>query len=226
MELVQLYRNIQNPLDDEATFLKMIEDYSKSNQNLGGFYSKLTSNVEKINPRKYYKQDGDLFYSTMFNLWKKSIIEMDKETFLDLREKGYLQDDFISFRKYLKTVKDLSTQEEVNKFFFANTEYGEEINKYRWNNFSEDPTWQHVSSRYVNARKEDKINVEHRLYLNMELADIYKMSYLLVKKCTDKNLPYYFKFDRMGTRDDSIVIYSDTDNLGNYLDILKEIKEE
>ena len=226
MDLIELYEDIQNPLDNETILLKMIEDYSESDQGLGGFYSKLTTNVEKQNPRRYFKKDGDLFSSTMFNLWKKSIIDMDKETFLNLREAGYLEDDFISLRKYLKTIPDLFTEEEVNRFFFSNNKYGEEINKYRWNNFSQDPTWQHVSSRYVNVHQQDKINVEHRLYLNMELADTYKMAYLLVIKCTEKNLPYYFKFDRMGTRDDSIVIYSDTENLGNYIELLNEIKQE
>lgn len=226
MDLIDLYNNIENPLDDEAVLFKIVEDYSKSNEGLGGFYSKLTTNVEKQNPKKYYKQDGDLFHSTMFNLWKKSILEMNQETFLDLRDEGYLENDFIAFRKYLKTVPDLSTEAEVNKFYFSNDAYSEEINKYRWNNFAQDPTWQHVSSRYVTAHQQDKINVEHRLYLNMELADTYKMAYLLVSKCSDKKLPYYFKFDRMGTRDDSIVIYSDTENLSNYIEVLNEIKQE
>lgn len=226
MDLAQLYENIENPLNDEKTLWKILDDYSKSDQGLGGFYAKLTTNVEKRNSRKYFKQDGDLFYSTVFNLWKKSIIEMEIETFLNLRDRGYLQNDFVLFRKYLKTVPDLSTEQEVNQFFYANPLYSNEISKYRWNNFSEDPIFQHVSSRHVNSYQEEKINVEHRLYLNMELADVYKTAYLFVNKCTNRNIPYYFKFDRLGTRDDSIVIYSDTDHLKDYLDVLNEIKKE
>lgn len=226
MDLVELYENIENPLNDESTFMTIIEDYTKLEQGLGGFYEKLTTNVEKQNPRKYLKKDGDLFSSTMFHLWKKSILEMKKETFLELRDKGYLQDDFVLFRKYLRTVPDLSTEQEINQFFYNNSKYGNEISKYRWNNFSQDPTWQHVSSRHVNSYQEEKINVEHRLYLNMELADIYKTATLFVNKCNDKNIPYYFKFDRMGTRDDSMVLYSDTKHLKDYLEILGEIKKE
>lgn len=81
MDLIDLYNNIENPLDDEAVLFKIVEDYSKSNEGLGGFYSKLTTNVEKQNPKKYYKQDGDLFHSTMFNLWKKKYFRYGSRNF-------------------------------------------------------------------------------------------------------------------------------------------------
>ena len=52
------------------------------------------------------------------------------------------------------------------------------------------------------------------------------MTTYLVEKCDERHLPYYFKFDQYADRDDTIVIYSSTDNLPKYLEILQEIKKE
>lgn len=226
MNLADLYKEIENPLNDINVIKQLINDYSRSFEGLGGFYDKLTTNVEKQYSRKYIKKDGDLFYSMMFNLWKKSVVEMSKERFIELRNNGSYDNDFIQMRNYLKTVKDVSTLEEVNKVLYENSDsqISEALNKYRWNAFSEDPVFQHVCSRYVSAKKDSYPNVMHRLYLNMELVDIYKFLPIFVEKCNEKDIPYYFKFDKLGTRDDSIVIYSDDENLINYINILTEIK--
>lgn len=48
----------------------------------------------------------------------------------------------------------------------------------------------------------------------------------MVEKCNEHQLPYYFKFAKRGNRDDTAVIYSDTENLMRYIEILREIKQE
>lgn len=35
MDLVELYENIENPLNDESTLMTIIEDYTKLDQGLG-----------------------------------------------------------------------------------------------------------------------------------------------------------------------------------------------
>lgn len=62
--------------------------------------------------------------------------------------------------------------------------------------------------------------------MDTESLDTYKMTTYLVEKCDEHNLPYYFKFDQYADRDDTIVIYSSTENLTKYVEILQEIKRE
>lgn len=52
------------------------------------------------------------------------------------------------------------------------------------------------------------------------------MTTCLVEKCDEHHLAYYFKFDQFANRDDTIVIYSSTESLTKYVEILQEIKRE
>ncbi len=78
----------------------------------------------------------------------------------------------------------------------------------------------------MTAKKDQYPSIEHRLYLDIESLDTYKMTTYLVEKCDEHHLPYYFKFDQYADRDDTIVIYSSTENLTKYVEILHEIKKE
>ena len=71
-----------------------------------------------------------------------------------------------------------------------------------------------------------KIIVDHRLYLNTENIDTYKVMELFRNKCKERELDYHFKFSDIGDRDDTIVIYSDDKKLSKYLEILEEIKKK
>lgn len=62
--------------------------------------------------------------------------------------------------------------------------------------------------------------------MDTESLDTYKMTTYLVEKCDEHHLPYYFKFDQYANRDDTIVIYSSTESLTKYVEILQEIKRE
>ena len=132
-------------------------------------------------------------------------------------------------RSYLKKVKDVSTLEEANEIFYGkknDKELEDALEKYSWKSFGEGSGWVHVCSRYLTAKKDPFPNIEHRLYLNTESIDTYKMAEFFINKCDKYHLPYYFKFDSFGNRDDTIVIYSSTEDLMKYIRILQEIKKE
>lgn len=86
-------------------------------------------------------------------------------------------------------------------------------------------SWEHVESRLVKARQEGSISIKHRLYVGCQTQDLWKFAKNFKDKCDEKQIPYYFKL-ATSTRDDKMVIYADTDNLTDYIEILQEIKQE
>lgn len=224
---MELYDQVQNPIDDSKVIEKLITLYSETNK--GGFYSKLTRTTQKDYIAQRRIVDSDKFYSMMFNKWKNSIVTMKKSEFDVLYKQGSYGKDLIKLREYLKTIPDVTTKQETLDIFFGekkDKELEDAIEKYRWNAHGEESGWVHVCSRYVTAKKDKYPNVEHRLYLNTESIDTHNMATLFVEKCNEHQLPYYFKFNELGSRDDTIVIYSSSENLDKYIEILREIKRD
>ena len=230
MELRDLYNQIRNPIDDLGVIEKLINAYANSSKGFGGYYGHLTKMVQKEHSKgQYYRDDADRFYAMLFNKWKNSIVAMTKEEFIELYKMGSYGQDFIKMRNYLRNVPDVFTMKEADEIFCGSKDDKElenALEKYSWKSFGSGSGWVHVCSRYLTAKKDQYPNIEHRLYLNTESLDTYKMTTYLVEKCDEYHLPYYFKFDQYADRDDTIVIYSSTDNLPKYLEILQEIKKE
>lgn len=230
MELMEIYNQIHNPIDDPRVIEKLINAYANLSKGFGGYYGQLTNTVQKEhNKGQYYREDADRFYAMLFNKWKNSIVAMTRDEFVQLYRKGSYGQDFIKMRNYLKNVPDVSTMKEADEIFYGNKgdkELESALDKYSWKSFGGESGWIHVCSRYLTAKKDQYPNVEHRLYLDTESLDTYKMITYLVEKCDEHHLPYYFKFDQYANRDDTIVIYSSTENLTKYVEILQEIKKE
>lgn len=230
MELMELYNQIHNPIDDISVIEKLINAYANNSKGFGGYYGQLTKTVQKEhNKGQYYREDADRFYAMLFNKWKNSIVAMTRDEFIELYKQGSYGQDFIKMRNYLKNIPDVSTMKEADEIFYgskSDKELEDALEKYSWKSFGGGSGWIHVCSRYLTAKKDQYPNVEHRLYLDTESLDTYKMTTYLVEKCDEHNLPYYFKFDQYADRDDTIVIYSSTENLTKYVEILQEIKRE
>lgn len=227
---MSLYDEIKNPLDDDKIFDQLINKYSDDVNKVGGFYASLTSSVKKknfITPGD--KEEKEKFYIELFNLWKNNINNLTLDEYKDLASKGSFDRDLPLLRKFLKTVPDVSSYEELSSVY-NKLENDEELSsafkKYDWRSFGKHTGWVHVCSRCVNAKKDARPVVDHRLYLNAEIGDNFKLSRLFIEKCNEKKLPYYFKISEEAQRDDTMVIYSATDKLEEYLDVLKEIKKE
>ncbi|MDE6292698.1 MAG: hypothetical protein K2L98_03365 [Bacilli bacterium] len=226
MELKDLYGQIKNPIDDKAVIETIINVYAEKDRGMGGFYGKLVKTSHKKNSGQYVIDDADLFYASMFNKWKKSIVSMTKEEFLSQNSYG---NDFVTMRNYLKNVADVTTAQEARDIIYAKRDDKVlecALEKYRWDKMGENSGWIHVCSRYLTAKKDKYPNVEHRLYLNTDSLDTYKLVNYLTQKFDEHKLPFYFKFDTSGFRDDTVVIYSATETLAEYIDILREIKSE
>ena len=221
--LADFYNQISNPLDNEETMRKLIDAYSKKT---GSIYNQLT-HIGKNHSGKYRPQSSDSLYSFLFNLWKKYITSMSEQNKKVLLEHKVLDDDFKVLQDYLTGIPNVKTKKEAEDIlFYNNDEIQPIIDKYRYNNISDFTGWEHVRFRNITGKQVHQPAIEHRLYLNLDGIIIHEFAEMLAKKCIKEKLPFYFKFDEGGYRSDSFVVYSDTEHLLDYYQILQNIIKE
>ena len=231
----EIYEKIENPLNDDEVVRKLIEGYSDE---LGTkkYYKKLT---EVYHDQKKYTginvKDKDKFVSEIFNEWKKDITR----NISDEDIKSYNNQNFARLRECIKNIPDIKDFKENLKVFNRLKKLDEldkldkDSKKTKLTDIYEDyaaflpeGTWTYIRYNSINASKPKNFTVDHRLYLNTENIDTYKVMELFRNKCKERELDYHFKFSDNGDRDDTIVIYSDDKKLSKYLEILEEIKKE
>ena len=231
----EIYEKIENPLNDDEVIKKLIEGYSDE---LGTkqYYKKLT---EVYRDQKKYTginvKDKDKFVSEIFNEWKNDITKniSDKDI------KSYNNQDFARLRECIKNIPDIKDFKENLKVFNSLKKLDKldkldkDSKKTKLTDIYEDyaaffpeGTWTYIRYNSINISKPKNFTVDHRLYLNTENIDTYKVMELFRNKCKERELNYLFKFAEKGDRDDTIVIYSDDRKLSDYIEILEEIKKE
>lgn len=139
-----------------------------------------------------------------FSDGKGDIDESDRKAFL---EKAYKQ--------YVDSVNSYNSQTENKKPILP---------KDKWIYKATKAT--HIySSRIHVGTSFDEGSVKHRVYINSDAKDKWKIADLFREKCEAKKIPYYFKlFD--DDQEDNMVIYSYTEYLAEYIDALQEIEQE
>ncbi len=66
-----------------------------------------------------------------------------------------------------------------------------------------------------------------RLYVNCSKEDLMQLAHLITDKCSEQELPLYFKYSSDNSkRSDQLVVYSNLENLSDYIQILQEIGQE
>lgn len=218
----EMYEKIENPLNDDEVVRKLIEGYSDELRTKQ-YYNKL---VQVNYKEKKYKginmDDKDRLVSQIFNDWKKDLTLNIKDDEIKKYNK-----DFPYLREFLKNTPYVKSAKEFFKIKRkVDGDEKLEIIYPKYTPFSHGESWTYISHNSINPSKYKKIIVDHRLYLNTENIDTYKVMELFRNKCKERELDYHFKFSDIGDRDDTIVIYSDDRKLSKYLEILEEIKKE
>ena len=229
--LKEFYENIKNPIQDDAVITDIIEAYSHENEGSGGLYGALSGvGIDEKETGKIIVADKKQFEEKMFNRWRKSVVDMTEQEFLLANQSGSLGSDFRFLHNFVKSHPELSTNHDLRTAIdgmsdkTSSNKMFDILEKYSWD-FGE-PEWRHVKSRNVNAKQEDRIEVDHRFYLNTDSTDTYAMVDALVDTYEKNDLPYYFKFNESGHRADTIVIYTSTKDLIKNLDVLKQVQQE
>lgn len=228
----EMYEKIENPLNDDEVVRKLIEGYSDELRTKQ-YYNKLVQvNYKEKKYKEINMEDKDRLVSQIFNEWKNDITK----NISDEDIKSYNNQDFVRLRECIKNIPDIKDFKENSKVFNRLTKLDKldkDSKKTKLTDIYEDyapffhgSTWTYISHNSINPSKYKKIIVDHRLYLNTENIDTYKVMELFRNKCKERELDYHFKFSDRGDRDDTIVIYSDDKKLSKYLEILEEIKKE
>ena len=221
-KLEDIYSSVENPLDNEEIFKKILLAYADSNRTglLGN--SNLYSSLVKMNQTKDNTQinlsDREEFLVETYNEWIENMLKLDETHIQHLEiQKGMAAR---KMQQYLRSFGKVSSIEDISRLT-SNPLFDDEINGWELND-----GWNHIKSQYISGRTESRIPVKHRLYVGCQNQDMWKLAELFKSKCNAESIPFYFKLGQSKDRDDKIVIYADTDNLGNYISILQEIAQE
>ncbi len=230
MELHDFYNLIQNPIADPNVIHQLINIYGDDSTFSSNFYDKVLSQHKK--GKSIGKCNGNLknrFEVALFNKWKNEVLSMTRDQFIELHRRGSYPETFPRLRKYLRGVPDVKSIEEINQYKYGHDvpqEIKDLFEDYCYDSLGWGTGWEHISSRHINAKKTSQMKIEHRLYLNIDPTIIHRLAMEFISKCEALNVPFYFKFDLMGSRDDVMVIYSDTKHLPLFIEILNTIKKE
>lgn len=220
MNYKKLYESIPNPFDNDDIIKHLVNAYADGKN----IYLTLTKvHVdEKKDCGKYNIHTKNEFYAKLYNIWKSNILSLTTNQIEWLISKKYVDRDYYNLIDFLRNSKSIDTYEEFQNLVNNNPL----IEKYGWQEFGGNSGWVHVASIYLKARKDALENVEHRLYINSDNVYTEKICSCFVDKCMNEDIPFYFKYDEWGNRDDSLVIYSSTEHLSDYIRILSEIMVE
>ena len=210
-----LYNNISNPLDDDALLDYIIDCYS-DNRSIYNSITKYHLSQKKYHNGEYYPAKKDAYWVKLFNIWKNSVLSLSNNNRVHNGELGELIN-------YLRNMPEVKTADEF--WALANDE-NNLISRYGFQTLGEYSSWYHIDSSELSFHTHSRPPIEHRLYLNSESIDTFDIATLFTDKCMQRGIPFYYKFDDYADRDDSLVIYSSSQYLKYYIEILRELKRE
>ena len=217
-----LYEMLPNPLEDQETLNGLIRGYTEKYSMYNGI---TRGNAKNKTSGRYTIKDRDDLYVFIFNEWKYILTELLKRNAITEKFKPlatvlvrYLQT--LNPKTY-QEVMDIMDEEEIK-----DEKLKEAMQHFGWNKIGEYSSWEHIHSNYVRYGTSKNQEIRHRLYINSDSTSTHRLALRFMQKCNERKLSYYFKFDDVGARDDTFVIYSDTKHLMPYITILRELAKE
>lgn len=227
-KLMDLYRSIQNPLNDIEKLRTIIRAYSDSKKNKQSFFSTVLhwNSNDKKNSGTYNPYIEDVIDYWKVTTWKDNIIQMTPEKYAKFyrSEEGYYSEEFTMLQRYLKQIDGTVSKEnfeEIKEKMRNDDRLKNAYEKYDYEIFQRG--WDYVSS--TNLFESEPFNVQHRLYINCDSVSKYDVIIKVIDDFTKNNIPMFFKHND-GSRDDTIVLWTDDENLLRTVNMLKAIKEK
>ncbi len=124
---MNIYNEIQNPINNDETLKKIIEIYAKCEGQHSDFYKSIIESTDKEHIGQWIPQDENVLFSMLFNTWKENIVKLTPQKFQKLYgHKGNFNDkDFRELQNYLSSISDISTTEEFESIMHQ--EHGNEL---------------------------------------------------------------------------------------------------
>ena len=114
---MNIYNEIQNPINNDDTLKKIIETYAKCEEKHRDFYTSIMQCTDKEHIDQWFQSDEDYLFAVLFNTWKENITKITPIKFQKLYgHKGEFYDkDFRELQNYLDGISDISTKEEFDQ---------------------------------------------------------------------------------------------------------------
>ena len=227
-KLMDLYNSVQSPLEDLDKVKKIIKAYSDSKKNNRDFYHVLLylNSHDKINPGYgEYSKEAPIEY-WKFETWKDNIINMTPEKYATFygSEDGYYSKEFITLRNYLKSIDgkvSIDNFEEIIQRMQSDNSIKSAFEKYDYT--INQTGWDYVSS--VDVFEHKPFKTQHRLYINCDGQSKYYLIANIIDNFTENGVPMFFKYNA-AFRDDTIVMWTDDNNLLKTIEMLKKARED
>ena len=225
ISLSSIYEGVKNPIENEEVMSKLLTAYAESARRTRidqGLYSQLVHMGENQDNSEINIEDKERFYIKTYNRWISAILDMEIS-----QEMAQKQEEFgriKKFQQYLKSFGLIEKAQDVKRLT-ASSWFEHEL---LWEQKGiESVKWDYIKSSSIHVAKEKAMHVSHRLYIGCQNQDIWNFIEGFVEKCESLNIPYYLKTATGKTkRDEKVVIYTDTEHLAHYIQILSEIQKE
>lgn len=228
---MNIYNEIQNPINNDDTLKKIIEIYAKCEERHSDFYKSIVEATNKEHIGQWFPEDENVLFANLFNTWKENIVKITPTNFQKLYgHKGNFNDkDFRELQHYLNGISDISTMEEFEQIMHQ--EHGNElldkaIKKYTFEvqQGSLFDKWHYIDSAKLAERTTSP--TIHRLYINTDSILTRPLLGEMFAEFEKRQMEYSLKYSENGGRDDTIVIYANDENLQDYIEILREKYEK
>lgn len=214
IDFIDIYKNMENPFNYEILY-EIVKAYSKSD-NIHDYI--INKEKKDLSPLENYH---DPLYEFLFYIWKTSIVNLSEQDIERLINYNCVQKDYLKLQEILKETPNIKSRQDYVELAINQPL----INKYGWLYSKGDSPWIYIdSSLLFSWQYFSPYPVEHKLCLNCDKENIEEIVYCIIQECYSNHLPFYIKYDKTGTRDDSIVIYSNTKNLNQYINILRKVR--
>lgn len=209
---IDLYNYINNPLNDDLIH-HFVDCYSKNLNVHSLIVNTYRTDEDNI-------QTCDELYELLFKEWKKNSLSLSNSYIQTLMNNGVVDEDYLKLKDVLNSLPLVKTKKEYMDLISSD----KLIYKYGWHSIGNKTSWTHINSSLISAWKEAPFHIEHKLCLNCHSLYIEDIVLLLIKEFQYRQIPFHLKFDNSGKRDDSIVIYSDTAHLEDFIQCIKKTR--
>ena len=224
MDYKRLYDSVENPLNDQVLDI-LISNYSAGKHDTYYFLTHAYANSDPNRTFRINTQDRDKYFSNLFNRWKYMVSHETPEYIEYLIKYTSVKKDYYELAEMLRKMPDIHSYKEYDDLLWGEDRLSQLIDKYGWE-IGRGSRWIHANSYYINGRVLPRVGgIEHRLYLNIDSEYLFKACNKFIGLCLSKDLPFYFKSAYGGNRDDTIVIYSDSAHLEDYINIVRELSQ-
>lgn len=223
MEVRDIYSQLVNPLDSNDVMDTLITKFADANKDGNDFYTTLIKGSKKDHTYVYAADKRNKLLSGLFNYWKHNITDTPKERYIHAN----FDEEFLYLRDFLIKLPDQHSEEDIRHIFYKSKDERliNAYEKYSFNKY-DNAYFKYFEINSISGYHKPSVEINHRLYINLDCLHNHDFAMKYIKKCEENNIPYEFKIDESGCRDDAVVIYVNDKFLHNTIEIIKEIKSE